>query len=158
MTDRKELAAKAIAQAQILKMMRAAHDETRAELAELFTDPGEREVGKLLDHHIGTAALERGRETWQIVDEDLFLDWVKTNYVDEVVESVRPSFAAAVLARCKRDGGYVDWETGAVEPPPGVRQRTSTSTLVVRTEKHAGWVITHWLGEAAEQLGIEAPK
>ena len=56
-TDRKRLVARALAEKQILKDLTAAHNKTRAELAELFADAGDRETGKLLDQRIGTVSL-----------------------------------------------------------------------------------------------------
>ena len=156
MTDRKEVARRALVEAVILKHLKQAHERTRAELGELFTDAGEREVGTLLDHRIGTVSLEAGRETWAVVDEQLFLEWVKTRYIHELVESVRPAFQAAVLAKCKSDGAfYVNEENGEVFIPPGVARRRSAPSLVERPDKHAGFVVAHWLGDAAERLGIE---
>ena len=161
MTDRKALVARSLAEAQILKDLKAAQARTRAELAELFADAGEREVGLLLDHRIGTVELRAGIESWAVVDPDAFGDWVLQNFPDEAARvssvEVRSSFRDAVLAKCKSDGAfYVNEESGEVFIPPGVARRKGAPSLVERPDKHAGFVVREWLGEAAERLGIEA--
>lgn len=161
--DRKALVARALAEAALLKELKAEHDKTRALLAELFVDAGDREVGKLLDHRIGTVSLEAGAETWSVVDQDAFLAWVEAQNPDEVVATieVRSSYQNAVLAACKRDGGVVvDFDTGAVEIPPGVAKRVGAPKIVERTEKHAGFVVRSWVAPHRglnELLPIEAP-
>lgn len=155
MTDRKTLTARAVIIAALQKQLEAEYQRTKAELGALFADAGEREVGSLDDERIGTATLEPGKETWSVVDEQAFLNWVIAAYRHETVLAVQPAFTAAILSKCKRDGGIVDWETGAVELPPGVAMRKSPPNLVVRTDKNASQRVRDWLGAAtAQQLGI----
>ena len=159
MTDRKEVARKALVEAVILKHLKQAHERTRAELGAMFTDAGEREVGTLLDHRIGTVSLEGSGTTWTVTDDAAFTEWALENYPHEVAEvqsfQVSPALRAVVLNQCERDGGVVDAD-GVVEVPPGCEQRRGALRLVERPDKHAGWVVAHWLGDAAERLGIEA--
>lgn len=157
-TDRKALATRTIVQAAIIKALRAVHDESRAELFELFEDAGEREVGNLAGQMVGTAALQNGRETWAVVDDEAFLEWVSEQNPREIVSAVRESFTAAILAACKRDGGVVlDEATGEVGLPPGVAVRHGATSLVVKSEVDGAALVRSWLGDSASrQLGIEA--
>lgn len=155
--DRKTLVARALAEKQILKMLTEAHSQTRAELAELFADAGDRETGKLLDHRIGTVSLEAGRETWTVADEEAFLQWNAEHYPQHLQKSVGSVWRDFVLMSCKNVGGLLNETTGEVEEVPGVVRRVSAPTLVERPDKHAGFVVREWLGvETAERLGIEA--
>jgi hypothetical protein len=157
MTDRKTAVSELLAMKAFIKELEREHDRRRAELGEHFTDAGEREVGMLLDHRLGTVSLEAGREYWTVVDEEAFLSWVMAFYRHETTPAVRPAFRTAVLERCKRDGGMLYTETGEINVPWGVDVRKGAPTLVERTDKHAGFVVRHWLGvEATEKLGIEA--
>lgn len=159
MTDRKALTARALIEAQIIKDLRAAHEKTRAELAAAFIDAGEREVATLLDQKLGTVSLKAGAEYWTVADQDAFLEWVCANFADEVEEilTVRPSFTTAVLAKCKRDGGYVDEVTGEIEIPQGLALRKGSPTLEARTDKQAGPAVREWARyHLGELLGIEA--
>lgn len=159
MTDRKELARRALAEKTVLKLLQEAHNQTRAELAEHFTDPGEREVGMLLDHRLGTVSLEAGSEYWTVTDEDALIEWAAA-WAPTWVKSapqLEPGIRDMVLAECKRLGGLLDETTGEVVVPDGVTYRQGAPTLVERTDKHAGFVVREFLGiEATEKLGIEA--
>jgi hypothetical protein len=159
MTDRKELVARALTEAQILKELKARHAETRAELAQFFEDAGDREVGKLLDQRIGTVSLEAGSETWKVTDEETFLQWVKQEYPQHITQTVGSVFRDWVLIACKAHGGLLDADTGEVEVVPGVEKRVGAPTLVERPDKDAGKTVREWLGvETAERLGIEDGK
>jgi hypothetical protein len=156
LTDRKTLVARALAEKQILKDLTVAHNKTRVELAELFPDAGDRETGKLLDQRIGTVSLEAGRETWAVTDEETFLQWVKQEYPQHLMQTVGSVFRDWILVSCRSTGGLLNQVTGEVEIVPGVEKRVSAPTLVERPDKHAGFVIREWLGvETAERLGIE---
>lgn len=155
MTDRKEVVRLLLLQKQILKELSAIHNELRAEAAALFQDPGEREVGMLSDHRIGTVSLEAGRETWTVTDEEAFLQWNAEHYPQHLQKTVGWVWRDWVLLSCKNAGGLVDEVTGEVTVPAGVQRRVSAPTLVERPDKHAGFVIREFLGgAAAEKLGI----
>lgn len=157
--DRKYWVARSLAEAQILKDLNASHKKTRAKLAELFADPGDRETGKLLDHCIGTVSLEAGRETWTVTDEEAFLQWNTEHYPQHLQKTVGSVWRDFVLMSCKNVGGLLNETTGEVEEVPGVMRRVSAPTLVERPDKHAGFVVREWLGvETAERLGIEDGK
>lgn len=159
MTDRKEVVRLLLLQKQILKELSAIHNELRAEAAEFFQHPGEREVGMLLDHRIGTVSLEAGRETWTVTDEEAFLQWNTEHYPQHLQKTVGSVWRDFVLMSCKNVGGLLNEATGEVEEVPGVVRRVSAPTLVERPDKHAGFVVREWLGvEAAERLGIEDGK
>jgi hypothetical protein len=114
-------------------------------------------VGKLLDQRIGTVALEDGRESWFVADEEVFFLWVKANFDDEIeyVPRVRPACHAVVLEACKKYGGMLNPDTGEVELVAGVECRKGAPMLVERPDKGAESAVRVWLGAAAEQLGIE---
>ena len=160
MTDRKEVARKALVEAVILKHLKAAHERTRAELGAMFEQPDEREVATLLDHRIGTVSLEGGGTTWTVTDDAAFTEWALENYPHEVHEvqrfEVGETLRRWVLETCRQSGEGVPDENGEMHPVPGVTQRRGALRLVERPDKHAGWVVAHWLGDAAERLGIEA--
>jgi hypothetical protein len=160
MTDRKALVQRLLALKAIDDLLVADIRKTRAELATHFTDPGEREVGKLHDQLLGTVSLVNGAETWIVVDEAAFQDWVVQHYGDRaLIKSVDPIIRQVVLEACKQAGGVlIDKETGEIGLPEGVQQRIAAPTLKASTEKHAGWLVWQELDGALTQLGIEAPK
>ena len=158
MTDRKPWVLQSLAEKAIIDEFTERHKATRAKLAELFTDVGEREAVTLHDHKLGTVSLQEGRETWQVVDEAAFQDWAVSYYGERaLIKSVDPTIRSVVLTACKQSGGVLlDEVTGEIGLPDGVQLRKSAPTIVERTEKHAGWLVWQEIGEAASRLGIEA--
>lgn len=160
MTDRKALVQRLLALKAIDDLLVADIKKTRAELAAHFTDPGQREVGKLHDQRLGTVSLVNGAETWAVVDEAAFQDWVIQHYGDRaMIRSVDPIIRQVVLEACKQSGGVLlDEATGEVGLPDGVQQRIAAPTLKANTERHAGWLVWQELEGSLTRLGIEAPR
>lgn len=157
MTDRKDEVTLALIEAVILDLLGDKHAQRRAELYKEFQDPGDREVGKLLDQPIGTVALQKGREIWRVADPEAFLQWVTENYPQHLQKSVGTVFRDWVLLSCKAHGGLLDEATGEVEEVPGVVKQVGAPILKETPDKDAGRTVREWLGvEATERLGIES--
>ena len=80
---------------------------------------------------VGIVRIDKGSESWRIVDPAAFQAWVEENHPEqiEVVERVRPAFEARILKQCVATGGLADETTG--EMIPGVQQVLGDPKLVV---------------------------
>lgn len=132
---------------------------TRQVAAELFTRPGQREVGELHGQPIGNVRLDKGTSTWGVVDPDAFLGWVRANRPDEVVvtERVRPAYQAAVLKHLQVEDALLDRDTGELEVPDGVAPKHGKPTLKVTPVAETNGVVLAALGDAAAVLGLAGP-
>lgn len=157
MSNRKDLTARALIEAAVIKLLDAQHEKTRAELRTKFEQPGEREIGTAFDHRLGSASLKAGASSYRVVDAAAFLEWVSANYAPHaIVRTVDPMVQAAVLSECKKSGGVVlDVATGEVGLPPGVAHRESSPTMEIRADAHATFVAEHWLRRGGDLLELE---
>lgn len=81
---------------------------------------------KSLETDYGTVSVVRPKRVAYIADPDAFLAWVQEHRPDEIVHSVRPSFAEAYLAELgmdssgecfDRDGEIVPWAASKMGRP-----------------------------------------
>jgi hypothetical protein len=155
---RRETATRLIAQKVILDELIGADKAARLDAkAGDFDEVGVREIGKLGDLPVGTVQLNKGRESWVIADQRAFLAWVQENRPGEIITTptVRTSYADAVKAACKKDGGVVDEATGELIVPPGVELREGDPTLTVKPAPEARAAVLEALGvEPRKMLGI----
>ncbi|MGW4602704.1 hypothetical protein ACWENS_05440 [Streptomyces sp. NPDC004532] len=101
------------------------------------------------DTKVGSVSRQGGEREAQVTDEDAFRVWVRDNFptehVVELVTTVRPGFAAKVLAEATATGAarYVDTATGVVHDVPGVE---------IRPTKAAEHKLTYGRGSKAQPL------
>lgn len=152
--NRREIATRLVIQKTVIDLLREANDIERAGAQTEFDEPGVSEPAKVGDTRIGTVLVGKGRETWKVTDPRAFLAWVTDTRPDELVQSVRESFTAAVLASCKKEGGWIDTDTGEISVPPGVARSTGDPILTVKPNEDARAAVLDALGDTAVELGL----
>lgn len=153
--SRREIATRLVIQKTVIDLLKEANDAERADAkAAEFDEPGISEPAKVGDTRIGTVLVGNGRETWKVTDPRAFLAWVTETRPDELVQSVRESYTAAVLAACKRDGAWTDTSTGEIFVPPGVACSTGDPVLTVKPNDEARAAVLDALGDSAVALGL----
>lgn len=90
-------------------------------------------------NRLGRVGMSKPSETWKITDVDKLTAWVEENHPGEIETRpvIRNSFIGALLASCKKDGGWVDRTTGTTETPPGIELSLGKPTLTVTAEADA---------------------
>ena len=156
--DREQWAQRLLVQQVWMNLMSKANRETREAAKAAFTKPGQREIGDLDGHDLGSVQLTKGRESWVVDNPAEFQAWVSEHYPEHIIttESVASSFTSNVLAACKGDG-FIDRETGEYIVPPGIVPKTGQPTLVVKPSDDAEKVVLDALGDAAVTLGLAEP-
>lgn len=125
--------------------------EAKTALNEHFLEllePGDAKAARLDDGtKLGKISVTEGRVSLTVANEQEFLQWVKANHPEEIVETVRPAFQRLVLDRAKQDG----------ELPPGVDVKQGNPFVSFRAEKGAGEVIgERWRELVMDVVAIEA--
>lgn len=95
-------------------------------------DPGDRNSAKLGEAKIGTVFMTNPEPKATVTDRDAFTKWVAASHPTEIVEAVRVSYEAALLAEITQRGEFVD-ENGEVVPgvafsTPTPQQRFTAAT------------------------------
>lgn len=152
MTTREELANRALALRALKELVVAEELRVRAEMAEAFTLPGQREVGTINGQKVGAVALINGTSSWVVDDSSAWLRWVEENHPEEIVPTVRASFTAAMIAKLKK--GDPDESTGEVVSPAGIVPKSSPPSLRVTPTKEAPGILLQAMGDAAVILGL----
>lgn len=135
MTDQtRALASAAITLSVLAKKIAAANADIRERLT-VALERGDRKAGYAGDTLIGAATLTNPNPTWRVIERAKFMDWVRTNRPDEIhtIEAVNAAFEKAVLDQ----GGFVNAQTGEVEPIPGIEYTDPVPVLQVRTQPNA---------------------
>ena len=91
----------------------------------------------------GTVSIPKPRVTVSITDPGKFLAWVADRRPDEVetVRQVRASFTEAMRREVREHGGWMNRETGEVEPVPGMEAEQGTPTVSVSLAVEAEYAI-----------------
>ena len=113
MTPR-DLATRAALVKAMIDVLRDVDAATKTALMDVL-DPGDRKHASVDGRDCGTVSVSKGRESWKVTDDAAFTRWVKTHRPDAIVESVRKSDQASILAGIKGDGEVPD----GVEPSFG---------------------------------------
>jgi hypothetical protein len=142
--DTRALTSAAIALAILAKKIAAAQADVRERLT-MALKRGDRKAGYAGSTKIGAATLTDPKDTWRIVERAKFTDWVRANRPEEIhtIEAVNAAFEKAVLDQ----GGFVNAETGEVEPVPGIEYLPAVPVLQIRTEKDAETAILNALDD-----------
>lgn len=163
----RELAAYEAIVAHVLAALIAKHSaRKRAAARPEFTRPGQREVPELDDVALGTVSLKKGAESWG-TDAD-WLDYVRDQFPEHVlmVESVSPSFTAAVHGMHKKGATWrdVDLVTGEErirtlskeERLPGITYKAGEPTLEIKPDWEAATAaVLKALGDNARLFGLD---
>jgi hypothetical protein len=146
MTDR-ELATRMLVVAAVQDRLKAIDQELRAQAKSRLT-VGDRVTGFLdpedpKGSKLGTVTMTEGSEYVAVKDSAAFLAWVIENHPDEVESNptVRPAFSKAVTESVKRDGGWIDPESGELVEVPGVEKDVGDPKPMVRKTGDAGKLV-----------------
>lgn len=151
-----------ILKAVVTKSLKGFDDRLRrALLADEGDDPDEAMTeGERKDVHVrdadgnrvkvGTIRVDQAPTNARVTDEAAFLAWVKVHAPTEVVETVRPSYAARVLDLVKRHGQMPHPATGELVDVPGVSLEVGEPRVVVTPAKGAAQA----LAEAHQRGGL----
>lgn len=126
------MAAKLIADA-----VKAEHDPVKASLLAAMRDGGVERVRVADDDgsDLGAVSLGQRKPAAKVTDPQAFTAWVAKNYPGEIVQSVRESFTAKLLAAATATGEPIDTATGAVIP--GMELAAGEPYLTVRPTAEA---------------------
>lgn len=99
------------------------------------------------DRCLGKVGLSRPSVSWKVKDPEKVLAWVQEHCPDEVEvrPTVRASFLAALVASCKKDGGWVHPETHELLEVPGIEKDLGRPTLQVRPSADAASLVAEAL-------------
>ena len=122
----KEISLKLAAVSLIADEAKKAKDKLRAELLEEMDAIGaDRVKAELADEVVAYVTTTKPKFKWQVVSEQAFTNWVKTNHPTEIVESVRESFRDVILDKFNYvddvvidpNGEVVEWLVGETTNP-----------------------------------------
>ena len=122
----KEKSLKLAAVSLIADEAKKAKDRLRAELQEEMDNLGaDRVKAELGDETVAYITTTKPKFKWEITSDRKFIEWVKTNYPSEIVETVRESSIEAILNKFNYvddlvidpNGEAVDWLVGSESNP-----------------------------------------
>jgi hypothetical protein len=122
----KEMSLKLAALSLIADEAKKAKDRLRAELQiEMDKLGADRVKAELGDQTVAFVMTANPKFKWEIVNEKAFVEWVKTNFASEIVESVREGSVDVLLAKLQyvddlvidHNGERVSWAVGNTSEP-----------------------------------------
>ncbi len=122
----KEMSLKLAALSLIADEAKKAKDRLRAELQiEMDKLGADRIKAELGDQTVAYVMTANPKFKWEIVNQKAFVDWVKSNFASEIIESVRESSVDVLLAKLQyvddlvidHNGERVDWVVGSTSDP-----------------------------------------
>lgn len=137
MGDMKAAARTAMAAKLIADVVKAEHDPAKSDLLTSMLAGGVERVGVVDDDgaKLGAVSVGQRKPAAKVVDSAAFTAWVEREYPDELVRSVRESFAAKLLAGATAANEPIDAMTGVVIP--GVEIVAGEPYLTVRPTAEA---------------------
>lgn len=135
----------------VLKKKLAELEATERAAAMDGADPGDKKHAKIGEHRIGQVWLTDPSPAWKVTNRAVFNAWV-TEYHPDQIETITSVYAS--FEKSLRDvGGYINPETGEVEPVPGMEIVPGVSTLTVKADPEAEQVIAAHLHETGQTYG-----
>lgn len=137
MGDMKAAARTAMAAKLIADVVKIEHDPVKSDLLTSMLDADVERVGVVDDDgaKLGAVSVGQRKPAAKVVDSVAFTAWVAREYPGEMVQSVRDSFAAKLLAGATAANEPVDAATGVVMP--GVEIVAGEPYLTVRPTAEA---------------------
>lgn len=122
----KDLSMRLAAVSLIADEAKKAKDKLRAELQTLMDDIGaDRVKAELGEETVAFVMTAKPKFKWEIVNQRGFVDWAKTNFPSEIVESVREGSIDVLLSKLQymddlvidHNGEVISWCVGNTSEP-----------------------------------------
>jgi hypothetical protein len=139
MTDRVEVARRAVLEKAILDQLRDGNNVTRDEARQLY-EAGDADGVKVNGVTFGRVRRDKPRREWKIVDWAAFEKWVQANMPQAwiAIPQVDPGFRSTVL----KHGQYIDVDGVVLEPDGIALVESDGNVVVVTTEAAETWALS----------------